>query len=83
MKQVIVNYYTKDDCLLCVDGLLLLQDLAKDYPFKLNIIDIYKSDELLEKYQLMIPVVEVDGEIIDYGDLSWLKLSDYLDSLYK
>ncbi|MFS0644531.1 glutaredoxin family protein [Siminovitchia sp. 179-K 8D1 HS] len=62
-----VYYYTRKKCPLCEDGLLILQKLQREYPFKLIEKDIEKSDELTEKFGLMIPVVEIQGEIIQYG----------------
>jgi len=32
-------------------------------------LDIYANDYLLEQYGLMIPVVEVEGDIIQYGKI--------------
>jgi hypothetical protein len=44
-----------------------LQELQNEFSFQINEIDIYQDDKLLEKYQLMIPVVEIDGEEVDFG----------------
>ncbi len=30
-------------------------------------VDIYKDEQLLEQYHLIIPVIEVDGEMVAYG----------------
>lgn len=64
-----VRFYTRTQCPLCEEAFILLKDLQKEYQFQLEEIDIYTDDELLEKYQLMIPVVELNGEIIDYGTI--------------
>lgn len=32
-------------------------------------VDIYESDELIEKYGLMIPVITVNDEEIQYGQI--------------
>lgn len=62
-----IRLYTKTNCPLCDKAKAVLTELLADYLFTLEEIDIYKDDELLEKYQLMIPVVELDGEVIGYG----------------
>ncbi|ADU95525.1 MULTISPECIES: glutaredoxin family protein [Geobacillus] len=62
-----IRLYTKTNCPLCDKAKAVLTELLADYSFTLEEIDIYKDDELLEKYQLMIPVVELDGEEIGYG----------------
>jgi hypothetical protein len=41
--------------------------LQREYPFELIEENIDKSDELTEKFGLMIPVVEIEGEIVQYG----------------
>ncbi|GMB09073.1 glutaredoxin-like protein DUF836 [Thermolongibacillus altinsuensis] len=64
MKVVV---YSKQNCCLCDQAKKALIELQKEMPFQLEEIDIYEDDRLLEKYQLMIPVVEIDGEVIEYG----------------
>lgn len=83
VKSRTVNFYTKDQCPLCIEGLEIVRDLADDYHFEINVIDIYQNDQLLEKYQLMIPVVKVDDRIIDYGNISWSKLNEYFKTANK
>ncbi|MDL4839300.1 glutaredoxin family protein [Aquibacillus rhizosphaerae] len=76
MKQVIL--YTKKNCPLCEEAKQLLLMLQKDSVFVLNEVDIYEDDNLLEKYQLMIPVVEVDGIEVDYGQINMEQLLQYI-----
>ncbi len=64
MKKVI--FYTKENCLLCDEALDLLKVIQNVEPFNIQIEDIYKEDALLEEYQLIIPVIKIDDEII-YG----------------
>jgi glutaredoxin len=70
MGEKKVVFYTKVHCPLCDKAHKLLQDLQTDILFTIEKIDIYRDDVLLEKYGLMIPVVEVGGEEIDYGIIS-------------
>ncbi|HEX6922282.1 MAG TPA: glutaredoxin family protein [Bacillales bacterium] len=69
-----VNFYTKKNCPLCEDGLEILNELRREMNITIEEIDIYEDDELLEEYQLKIPVVEAGGEELDYGRLSETKL---------
>jgi glutaredoxin len=62
-----VNLYSKTNCPLCDKAKQVLQELQNEFSFQINEIDIYQDDTLLEKYQLMIPVVEIDGEEVDFG----------------
>lgn len=64
-----IHFYTKKDCPLCEEAKDLLKLLQREKTFTLLEVDIYANDRLLEQYGLMIPVVEVDGEIIQYGKI--------------
>lgn len=65
MKEIVV--YSKHGCPLCDEAIEIIKDLQEEFPLQMKEIDIYVDDHLLEKYQLMIPVVEMDGEMIAYG----------------
>ncbi|WP_129730041.1 MULTISPECIES: glutaredoxin family protein [Bacillaceae] len=64
MKVVL---YSKDECCLCDNAKAILRELQKEFSFQVEEVDIYKDDALLEKYQIMIPVVEIDGKEIQCG----------------
>lgn len=84
MKQPIhVNFYTRPVCPLCDKAKTQLLELANEFPLVIHEIDIYQDDDLLEKYQLMIPVIEIDGEKVDYGMVSEDAVRHYLLSKYK
>ncbi|XWN51241.1 glutaredoxin family protein [Anoxybacillus flavithermus] len=55
--------YSKENCCLCDEAKVILHELR----VKFEEIDIYKDERWLERYHLMIPVIEIDGEIIAYG----------------
>jgi glutaredoxin len=77
-KLPLVNFYTRDHCHLCEDAKLMLKLVKEDNPFELIEFDIDKSDELTERFGLMIPVVEVDGEIVQYGQIDYFTISKRL-----
>lgn len=56
-----VILYTKENCGLCEEAKGLLESLQMIHPFQLEERDIYKKDEWLQEYQLMIPVVQING----------------------
>jgi glutaredoxin len=64
-----ITFYSKENCSLCDKGLAILQDIQKEISFNLEIVDIYKDDQLLELYQIMIPVVKIEDELVSYGIL--------------
>jgi glutaredoxin len=66
----LVTIFSKENCPLCDEAIAVLKIIQKDIPFKIEIIDIYKDDKLLEKYQLKIPVVSFENQEIDYGVIS-------------
>lgn len=67
LQVPIVHFYTKKDCPLCEEAKDLLKLLQREIPFTLLEIDIYSNDKLLQQYGLMIPVVSLNDEIIQYG----------------
>lgn len=72
-----LQLYTRDRCHLC--------DTAKEHLNALRTekiyyeeIDIDKDDYLTEKYGLMIPVVEYNGEVIQYGQIDQVTIKRFL-----
>ncbi|MED3763291.1 glutaredoxin family protein [Ureibacillus sp. FSL K6-8385] len=73
-----VQFYTRPNCSLCREGLSILKLVQEEADFEIEIINIEENDELHEKYMLMIPVVEKDGEMIQYGQLDYVTLYEAL-----
>ncbi|WP_332695334.1 glutaredoxin family protein [Halalkalibacter lacteus] len=65
---------SKVDCPLCDKAINKLEPLKNEFEFTMTIADIYKDDELLEKYQIMIPVILINGEEVDFGQISAKKI---------
>lgn len=61
--MLFVDFYTKENCLLCEEALTMIETLQSIYPFQVNICDIHEREEWLEKYFLTIPVVDIGGTI--------------------
>jgi glutaredoxin len=64
-----MKLYTRKKCPLCDKAKAILVDLQSNYDFSLKEVDIEKEDFLTEQYGLMIPVVELNGEEIQYGQI--------------
>ncbi|MGE7132951.1 glutaredoxin family protein [Lysinibacillus xylanilyticus] len=75
-----VKFFSRDNCGLCVDGLLTLKLVQEDINFDFEIINIEEDESIHEKYMLMIPVVEKDGQVIQYGNLDYATLMEHLCS---
>lgn len=76
MQQVV--FYTREKCQLCEDAKQILNLLQDDYLFEVVEKDIESSDEWTEKYGLMIPVIEIDGGIVQYGQIDPFTVSKRL-----
>ena len=72
MQKVI--FYSRPGCSLCEEGFLTLTLVQEEIPFKIEILNIEDDDVLHEKYMFMIPVVEKDGQVIQYGQLDYVTL---------
>lgn len=77
MKTVL--FYTKETCSLCDEAAALLKMFQNDYAFKIEIRDIYTNDNWLEEFQLLIPVVEVDGHQLNCEEIGFDALNDFLN----
>ncbi|WP_445478341.1 glutaredoxin family protein [Lysinibacillus irui] len=77
---MIVKFFSRANCPLCVEGLQTLKLVQEDVPFEIDMIDIEQDDRVHEKYMLMIPVVEKDGVVIQYGHLDYATLMERLSS---
>ncbi|WP_431027847.1 glutaredoxin family protein [Lysinibacillus sp. LZ02] len=76
MKKVI--FYSRPHCSLCEEGILTLKLVQEEIRFKIEVLNIEEDDALHEKYMLMIPVVEKDGMMIQYGQLDYVTLYEAL-----
>ncbi|PDY22227.1 NrdH-redoxin [Bacillus cereus] len=80
MKVVL---YTKKDCGLCEKAKQVLKEVQCEYSFQIEEIDIYEENDLLEKYHLMIPVVEIGGEQVEYGNIHKGVIINYINNAVK
>ena len=76
---MLVKFYSRPNCSLCEEGLVTLKLVQEDIPFHIELINIEESEQLHEKYMLMIPVVENDGEVIQYGILDYATLLEVFE----
>ncbi|MDI2586627.1 glutaredoxin family protein [Psychrobacillus sp. NEAU-3TGS] len=75
---MIVHFYTRPGCHLCEDARIVLKLVQEDVPFEIKEYNIEEDDGLHEKYMLMIPVVEFENEIIQYGQVDYPTILDAL-----
>lgn len=65
---------------MCDDARMMLKLVQEDVPFQIEEHNIEEDDQLHEKYMLMIPVVEYQGEIIQYGNVDYVTLMEALEN---
>ncbi|MBU8880918.1 glutaredoxin family protein [Bacillus sp. FJAT-29790] len=75
--------YTRSRCPLCDKAKKVILELQEECDFIYKEEDIEKSDALTEKYGLMIPVVEIDGEEIQYGQIDYWSIKEALSEKNK
>jgi glutaredoxin len=81
MSQTILTLYTRQHCHLCEQAKQAIMELKNEYLFRLEEIDIDQSDELTERYGLMIPVVLINGEEAAFGQINKYILSNRLQEV--
>lgn len=78
MSVPIIHFYTKKKCPLCEEAKDLLKILQREMTFTLLEVDIYSNDKLLEQYGLMIPVVVINDQVVQYGRIDLDEIRRYL-----
>jgi glutaredoxin len=78
MNKPTLTFYTRKQCPLCDKAKVVMNELLQEIDFELIVKDIDESDELTERYGLMIPVVEIDGEEVEYGQVNKVVISNRL-----
>lgn len=69
-----VTFYTKYNCELCEEAERMMKLVQEDFPLTYTAIDIETDDAIHEKYMLMIPVIEKDGEVAAFGKIGYIDL---------
>ena len=78
-----VFFYTKENCLLCEEAYTLLELLQNKYEFEIETRDIYTNDEWLEKFQIMIPVIQAGDEIVVGNEINLERLDAMFRKIYQ
>ncbi|PPA70162.1 glutaredoxin family protein [Jeotgalibacillus proteolyticus] len=76
-----VEFYTRPNCGLCDEAKLMLSLVQEEVPFTLIEHNIEERDDWTEEYGLLIPVVKVDGEVVQYGKVDYVTLSKRLQKI--
>ena len=57
-----VTLYTRVGCHLCDAVKLVLDEVCRETPFELELLDIDRDEALLALYNVEVPVVTIDGK---------------------
>lgn len=76
MNKVIL--YTKENCALCDEVKSLLQLFETTYSLHIIEQDIAEDEKLMETYMFEVPVIEINGEIMEYRKIDYLSLEKRL-----
>lgn len=75
MKKT-VTLYSRPGCHLCETAREILEELQQQWNFTIEEINIDLDDQLTEQYGIMIPVVVLDGEELQYGIVDKMFISE-------
>lgn len=78
MPQTVITFYTRKRCPLCEKAKRTILELKEEWDFSLEEVDIDESDELTERYGIMIPVVNINGEEVAFGIINKIDISKRL-----
>lgn len=63
-KHFEIVVYGREKCHLCDEVELHIRCLAEEFPLRMRTVDIESDPVLHEEMMLVIPVVEINGEIV-------------------
>ncbi|SFG64900.1 acetyl-CoA C-acetyltransferase [Halobacillus alkaliphilus] len=76
MNEIIL--YTKQRCPLCEEVRSLVDLLSGEYQIEVEEIDIEQNEELMSKYLYEVPVLEVNGDELDYRSITYTSIEERL-----
>lgn len=76
-----ITLYTKPDCHLCDEVIADLASLQGEFALEVEERNILEDSTLFERFQYLIPVVEIAGERLLYPPHDWLSLRNALDEV--
>ena len=76
MSSFSATLYSRANCSLCDEA----HEILDMYGFSIDIIDITQDPELLDKYEMCIPVIEINGKIRFHGKINEVLLRRLIGS---
>ncbi|TKI58664.1 glutaredoxin family protein [Brevibacillus antibioticus] len=75
--------YGRNKCHLCDEVELYIRSLAEEFPLRMRMVDIESDPVLHEEMMFVIPVVEIDGEIVFRSITHVVTLKELHEELYR
>jgi hypothetical protein len=72
MPEAIV--YTRQGCHLCEHAAVVLEKVARGHQMSIRLVDVDSDPDLRELYGYRIPVVVLDGRVLDEGNVTEYRL---------
>ncbi|MFD1926935.1 glutaredoxin family protein [Sporosarcina siberiensis] len=69
-----IVFYTKLGCSLCDDAERMMELVREDYPLSWTSVNILEDDVAHEKYMFMIPVIEMNNEVLLSGNIGYVDI---------
>lgn len=58
--MILVEMYSKDDCSLCDEALLVLEKVQKETPFTLKVAKLIPGEAYFDEYKEDFPVIHIN-----------------------
>lgn len=70
-----ITLITRSNCPLCDEAEAVIDQVAKRFPVEVARLDVDQDPNLKAKYDLMVPVVLLNGVEVFYGKVSAVRLT--------
>lgn len=77
-----LTLYTQPNCKLCDDAKYQLEFAKEEIPFKVNEVDITHDDELMELWQMRVPVLIYQDAVIQEGTIDFVTVIEELSKYF-
>lgn len=74
-----VTFYRQEGCPLCDEAERMMKLVQEDYPLTWTDFDIRTDEAKHEKYMLMVPVIEKNGEPLLYGNIGYIDIIELFE----
>lgn len=81
-QSIELTLFTQPNCKLCDDAKYQLDFAKEEIPFSVKEIDITHDDELMERWQLRVPVLIYQDAVIQEGSIDFVTVIEELSKYF-